>query len=113
MQHPPDEIDMDTGATASPKMSRRSFTTLAAGAAGAAVIGGFAVLQGTGAGPQAVGTFDVAHAPSVYVTMTNGAEFVVQVKRPGTGEVLESHTGVTAYNLLALQSDHVSFSKVA
>jgi len=113
MNHSNEEMNMGTGVIHSRKMSRRSFTTLAAGAAGAAVVGGFAVLQGTGAGPQAVGTFDVTHDRTVYVTMTNGSEFVVQVKRQGTGEVLENHTGVTAYNLLTLESDYVSFSEVS
>ena len=45
--------------------------------------------------------------------MTNGAEFVVQVKRRGNGDVLERHDGVTAYNLLALESDHVTFVEIA
>lgn len=96
------------------KMSRRKFGALALSGAGALAVGGVTVFQIIDDDPgQAVRRFDVHHDPSVYVTMTNGAEFVVEVKQVGTQEVLERHEGVTARNLLALESEHVSILDAA
>jgi hypothetical protein len=97
------------------RMSRRSFTTLVAVGTGALAVGGVGaatLLTGTPAG-VAVQTFGVEHDDDVYVTMTNGREFVVEVKQRGSGVVLETHEGVTAYNLLSLKSDYVTITEVA
>jgi hypothetical protein len=62
-------------------MSRRTFATLAAGGVGALVLGGVSAFRIFDAGGHAVRSFEVRHDPSVYVTMTNGRPFVVEVKR--------------------------------
>ena len=101
-------------AESSSKMSRRQFGALALGGAGALAVGGITVFQIVDDGPgHAVRTFDVHHDPSVFVTMTSGAAFVVEVKQVGTREVLERHEGVTAHNLLALESEHLSIREAA
>ena len=95
-------------------MSRRKFGALALSGAGALAVSGVTVFQIVDDDPgQAVRKFNVHHDPSVYVTMTNGTEFVVEVKQVGTREVLERHEGITAHNLLALQSDHLSIVDAA
>lgn len=89
------------------KLSRRRFGAIAVGGAGALLVGSRFVLQDDD-DATAVRTFDVEHDSSVYVTMTNGTEFIVEVKQTGTGEVLERHEGVTARTLLSLQSEHLA-----
>jgi hypothetical protein len=101
-------------AESSSKMSRRKFGALAVSGVGALAVGGVTVFQIIDDDPgQAVRRFDVHHDPSVYVTMTSGAEFVVEVKQMGTQRLLERHEGVTAHNLLALKSEHVTIDKTA
>lgn len=92
------------------RWSRRRFVVAAVAGAGA-TLGGVAVTVAAlprGAEGTPVRFFDVVHDESVYVTMTDGVEFVVTVKETGTGAVLETHDGVTATTLLTLQSDHVA-----
>ena len=73
-------------------LSRRQFGAIALGGAGAVAVGGLTVFQLLGSAPgQAIRRFDVRHDPSVYVTMTNGTEFVVEVKERGSRRVLERH----------------------
>ncbi len=92
-------------------MSRRRFGAMVLGT-GAAVAAGAVTIWRLADSPEgggtAIRTFRISHDPAVYVTMTNGEEFVVEVKERGTGRVLEHHDGVTAYNLLDLPTDHVS-----
>lgn len=95
------------------EMTRRRFGVIVLGGAGALAVGGATTLRLIAGDGTGVRTFDVRHDPSVYVTMTNGSEFVVEVKRRETGEVIEHHSGVTAYNLLRLRSDHVTFVDAA
>lgn len=92
------------GATAWPR--RRFLAASGATVAGMAVAGTTLFILRDDSG-RAVAHFDVAHDPSVYVTMTAGSPFVVEVKDRATRAVLEHHDGVTAENLLALDSDHV------
>lgn len=98
------------------KITRRRFGAIAFGGAGAVAVGGVAVFtltdgddaparRGDGA---PIGAFDVQHDDAVYVTMTNGAEFVVEVKERGSGTVLERHDGVTAENLATLPSQYIN-----
>ena len=94
------------------RMSRRRFGALTLGGAGALVAGGVTtmfLLDGDGGGT--LRSFDVIHDPSVYVTMTNGLEFTVEVKDTETKEVLERFDRVTARSLLSLDSQHVQISK--
>ena len=96
------------------ELSRRTFGAMVLGAAGAVAVGGVtAVRLGRPDDRGAVRAFDVRHDPSVYVTMTNGSPFVVEVKQRESGEVLEHFDRVTAYNLLRLTSDHVTFVELA
>jgi hypothetical protein len=92
------------------ELSRRRFGTMVLGGAAVVAVGGVSALR-IGASEARIGirTFDVHHDPSVYVTMTSGSPFVVEVKRRDTSEVLEHFDGVTAFNLLELTSRHVSF----
>lgn len=96
------------------KLSRRRFGAIAAGGVGAVVAGGFTVFtladdtptrRGAGA---PIGAFEVHHDDRVYVTMTNGAEFVLEVKERGSGNVLEHHEGVTGESLMTLASEYVT-----
>ena len=102
------------------KITRRRFSAIALGSAGAIAVGGVAVLTLTdddhaparrGDGTP-IGAFGVEHDGSVYVTMTNGAEFVVEVKERGSGTVLERHEGVTAESLASLTSDYVAIAPI-
>jgi hypothetical protein len=95
-----------------PKMSRRRFGAITLGGAGAVVAGGvtmFLLVDSDADGGSALRSFDVIHDPSVYVTMTNGLEFTVEVKDTETKEVLERFDRVTARSLLSL--DLASFSE--
>lgn len=96
------------------ELSRRRFGAMVLGGAGVVAVGGVTAMRLGGADDRhAVRTFDVRHDPSVYVTMTNGATFVVEVKQRDSGQVLEHFDGVTASNLLRLKSDHVTFVELA
>lgn len=104
----------DTATVTQPKLSRRRFGAIALGGAGALVAGGVTVFSVLDADdPVSLRSFDVHHEPSVYVTMTNGVEFIVEVKDVETREVLERFEGVTAASLLSLQSDHVTIAETA
>lgn len=99
--------------TSDTTISRRRLGALALGGVGAAATGGLVVVQATRDDePDAARTFEVVHDPAVYVTMTNGTEFEVAVKRTDTGEVLERFDRVTARSLLSLESDHVRFAEI-
>lgn len=91
-------------------IARRRFGAIALGGACAAVVGGGLALWDNNA--DTVRFFDVVHDESVYVTMTNGAEFVVEVKQVGTREVLERHEGVTARSLHSLKSERLVIIKL-
>lgn len=98
-----------------PRMSRRRFGAVVGGA-GVVVAGGvttFVLLDADAGDLDAVRSFDVHHDPSVYVTMTNGAEFVVEVNDRETREVLERFERVTARTLLSIDSAHVRITKTA
>ena len=73
--------------TSTPRLSRRRFAALAVGGVGAVaagVVSAFALFEPDAPEGEAVRFFDVAHGPNVYVTMTNGTEFVVEVKEVGS-----------------------------
>jgi hypothetical protein len=98
-----------------PRMSRRRFGAVLGGA-GVLVAGGITTLVLLGSSDdrgEVVRSFDVQHDPSVYVTMTNGTEFVVEVKDTETRDVLERFERVTARTLLSIDSAHVRISKTA
>ena len=98
-----------------PKMSRRRFGAITLGGAGALVAGAVTtfVLLDSDSGGEVLRSFDVSHDPSVYVTMTNGTEFVVEVKDTETREVLERFDRVTARSLLSIDSEYVQIIKTA
>ncbi len=89
------------------RRSRRWFVGALVAGVASTMVGG----QTTLATPRrrrraAVRSFDVVHARSVAVSMTNGRRFVVCAKDAKTGEILERHERVTARSLLDLSSDH-------
>lgn len=102
----------------SAKMSRRRFSALALGGAGAVAAGGitFFVALDESAGERGdgapIGAFDVRHGDDIYVTMTSGASFVVEVKERGTGAVLERHEGVTGESLATLDSEYLAIEPI-
>jgi len=86
--------------------SRRWFVGAMAAGAAATMIESGGVLAAPRRKRPTVRSFDVVHAPSVVVSMTNGQRFVVCAKDATTGEIFERHERVTAENLLDLRSDY-------
>ncbi|NND73797.1 MAG: hypothetical protein HKN44_02220 [Ilumatobacter sp.] len=97
---------MTDGGVQQPTLSRRGLGALALGCAGAALLGR-SLVAGDDVPPV---RFDVVHDDSVYVTMTNGLEFVVEVRRRQGHDVLERFEGVTARSVLSLKSAWVTFA---
>lgn len=87
--------------------TRRWFVAAVVAGVGSTVVGATDLLAAPRRRLERVRHFDVVHDPSVAVTMTNGHGFTVCVKDVASGEVLERHERVTAWNLLHLESAHV------